>query len=760
MHRLPSYWPALLLLSIGCTGAIIDPPQQQPEHAEPVAPADAGAICVSLEDYFRERAWPGVFGPKCSGCHRAGGAAGGTAFVLPDQSATDANLAVLVARANETIEGTSKLLVKPTGGASHGGGAVVIQGDASWEILSSFAALAANPPDCGGAQPPPAVDPMETVLPMDAAALYRQATISLAGRLPTPLEQQRLMVDGDAALDELFGALLAEPGFYGRLREAYNDILLTDAALVDRSTHPAGYLDELSYPDRLWFNAFTIEQGRRQKSDATRMGLTRGPLELIVHVVREGKPFTEILTADYVMANSYAARSYGVFDAADFVNPEDENEFVPIQLPALTSGAATFPHAGVLTSYYWLSRYPSTETNRNRHRARMFYEQFLNVDVMALSPSGADPTEVANLENPVRDAAQCSVCHQLVDPVAGAFQNFDNIGRYRPRDGGWYTDTFPTGFEGTALPQNETPSALKWLAHQAAKDPRFVEAVTSHAFRILFGRPPLGAPDDPAAEDFAARLFAYERQQQMLKAAGEVFVDGGYDFKALLVALMKSPYYRATALSQAPADLKAARLVESLGASQLLTPEKLTRKIEASLSSPWIFRYTQPLLSLDYFRLLYGGIDSSATSVRMTEPNALVAGVATLMANDLACRTVGAELERPADQRRFLVDVTPADLPTDAASEARIRGAIAALHARLLGERVGPDDPEVDATYQLFVDVQAEGAAGIAEGRYVTGLDTHCWQGVSTLKQDPKYTVRAWMAVVSYLLSTYEFLYE
>ena len=56
-------------------------------------------------------------------------------------------------------------------------------------------------------------------------------------------------------------------------------------------------------------------------------GARRAPLELIAHVVENDLPYTEILTADYIMANPMAAGAYGA--PTRFDDPEDVHEFRP-----------------------------------------------------------------------------------------------------------------------------------------------------------------------------------------------------------------------------------------------------------------------------------------------------------------------------------------------------------------------------------------------------------------------------------------------
>src|SRR5690606_23906747 len=120
------------------------------------------------------------------------------------------------------------------------------------------------------------------------------------------------------------------------------------------------------------------------------------PLELVKHIVRENRPFTEIITADYIMISPYTARGYGLFEELRerFANPEDAFEYIPVRLPALKgrdkrsdqkSETGFYPHAGILSTFQYLRRYPTTETNRNRLRGRMFYQHFLGVDVLELA---------------------------------------------------------------------------------------------------------------------------------------------------------------------------------------------------------------------------------------------------------------------------------------------------------------------------------------------------------------------------------------
>ena len=179
-------------------------------------------------------------------------------------------------------------------------------------------------------------------------------------------------------------------------------------------------------------------------------------MELIAHVVENDLPYTEILTADYIMANPMADEAYG--GTADFDDPTDVHEFRPTAIASYYRNddskeweytfqfgthvtepgnlATVYPHAGILNTTVFLKRYPTTATNRNRARSRWTYYHFLGLDVEKSASRTTDAVALADTNNPTMNNPACTVCHTVLDPVAGAFQNYDDIGYYRSGWGG------------------------------------------------------------------------------------------------------------------------------------------------------------------------------------------------------------------------------------------------------------------------------------------------------------------------------------
>jgi hypothetical protein len=438
-----------------------------------------------------------------------------------------------------------------------------------------------------------------------------------------------------------------------------------------------------------------------------------------------------------------------------------------------------------------LSRHPTTPTNRNRARSRKVRLWFLGTDILRLASQPVDQTKVASL-NPTRDDPNCVVCHANVDPIAGCFQSFDEIGRWSDAPE-WFPEMFPPGFGSETLPQNLYPKGLQWLAAKVVQDDRFALSQVYNIYRGLSGQEPLVAPSDYADPLYAQKFDSFLAQANTFRGIADRFVAADHNVRTIVKELVMSPYFRAkNAVTLTPAQQ--ARLAE-VGMGHLLTPEQLNRKISAVLAIPWGSTQS-PVLApeprdpadLGGRRLFYGGMDSDEVTKRISEPNGLMAAVAERMATEMSCAAVPYDFARSLDSRVLFKPVTvdgqeydvlefepetPSGLPIDDAATG-IKEAIVHLHEHILGERVAIDGPEVEASYQLFVETWREGVDKMAEegaGSLGDNLPFACqatedyftgqaWPDEQHVVEDPKYVMRSWMAVTTYLLSDYMFLYE
>ena len=748
----------------------------------------AGAACAApapVDSFFVNEVWPKVAAHKCLECHKAGGDADESDFILLDPARSLAAEQAKIIRQNRvqfvrmarTMEGDqSRLLLKPLGKLKHGGKVQLEADSAGYAVLAEFVRRVTVPPT-GDALArameqsknlPPFFD---GIMMLDDRALLRRVTLSLAGRLPTDAEFATITSQGLKGMPAILDAVMTEDAFYARIREAFNDIFLT-----------VGYDDvpenALSYEHfsktRGWAEKYDLssiaDEKARQKAryklfDDYRAAMLGEPMKLVEYIVRNDRPFTEIVTADYIMVTPYTARGYGIYDElrAKFKNPEDPFEYIPVKLKALVgrdksdnqeSATGFYPHAGLLSTFQYLKRYTTTETNRNRARARVFYQQFLGIDVLELAARVTDAAAItAKFPNPTLQAPECVVCHKTIDPVAGCFQNYWKFeGVYGRRKGGWFTDMFPAGYEGENLPTAERWRALQWLGERTAKDPRFAVAMVEHAWYVLTGRKALQPPKDPDDPLFPARRRAYEEQRKQIEAIAARFAQNNFNFRAVLKDLITSDFYRADGLASVASNPQRRAELDDLGVCRMLAPEQVERKVAAIFGQPW------GKLKDKEMAMLYGGIDSKEVTERATDPSGAMGAIQRILANDVALRHTAMDFSRKPADRLLFPHIEPSVLPKSSLqADAQIRRTIADLHQRILGRYDATDSAEVTRTYDLFAGVVADAAAKKNFEKQ------EIWSGRQKLLSpvpDPNYTVRAWRAVVTYLLRRPEFLYE
>jgi hypothetical protein len=742
----------LAVLGVGCKGKVAS------DDAED-AGTGASAECTSAKQFFVSEVWAPVMGQVCIDCHGPGGiaqAAGASFQLLPPgyPGFLDANFDAVKAIAKLTYDGKSVLLRKPSGELGHGGGQVLNPDGPEIKALTELIARLDEVKECPPG-PPPSLPNVEMLGP---TATLRKASLSLAGRLPTPSETDAVVSGGEDALGKAIDDLMHEPGFIDRVKEIYNDVLLTDQFL-SYNGHALNVLDETDFPvSKSYYDALPDEE----KATVNR-SVAREPLDLIGYIVEHDRPFTEIVTADYTVLNTATAAVYNA--AAPTASYADVGALYEGQIKSMRTDAP-WPHAGVLTSPMFLTRFPTTPTNRNRHRARKVLDIFLATDILKVAERPINSQASSKYINPTRDDPSCNQCHRQLDPIAGAFLKFDDYGQssFRP-DREWHPEMFPPGFGSEVMAVSEFESAPQWLAQRIAKDPRFELATVYTLYRALTGQEPLAYPEDPSAEDHAARLAAWEAQEATFRAIGKAMADDGFNLKTAVKQLVLSPYFRASGVAADATDAQRAQLAD-VGTARLLTPEALARKITATTGVSWNREWdNQPWLTTDY-RILYGGIDSDIVVTRLAEPNGIMAAVQLRVANEVACRVTAWDFLQPQDKRYLFRNVE-----LDDTSAANVKKNLKYLYAQLLGEDIADDSPELERAYRLFTETQAEGAAAV-EAQTENGWLPWACQGrrdwiknedlpdAARLTDDKNYVVRSWIAVLAYMISDYRFLYE
>ena len=769
------------------------------------APVDPGSgTQCAAQAYFESKAWPEVFA-TCASCHVPGGASGGTRLVFKPTTAAGAlaaNFSIASSTARTLVEnGQSLLLLKPTGQVPHGGGKLIEPGSPQHDVLTEMLGKFSDPSAQAGCST--ARSPLDGITLADGPATLRKASLQLLGRLPTLAELAAVTstdVQSLPGLDAVLLNMMTEEAFYTRLKELWNDLLLTDRHRLESGSILAGSgvpdtLRAMSACDSANWRNYTEGQEMTPVCMQATDALAREPLEIIAHVVRSNRPFTEILTAQYRLFNVYEAQLFGL-DLTPFAgHTGDPTYFVETRFPAM-HGPLGLPeeYAGVLTTTSFLYRYNSTASNRNRARAHAFYKIFLGRDVMKSSPR-LDLSTVDFAKSPWKYDPQCTGCHAGIDPVAGAFQHWTNcydiaqVQYYSTRycgPGPWFaeSDMFAPGVgagDANKLSPTELPTALARLGAATARDGGFARAVASHVFATLTGHARLSAPEDPTAPNYAALDAAYEAQSKQIEALAQDFVASRFDFKKLVIAVVRSPAFRIV-----DADREGREELTAMGGGSMTGPEALHRQIVATLGTPWtvaggasqakpsVVDPPDHLLSLHKLRVIGGGIDSYNVRRRALLPSTLNAALNRRMALELSCQVTAYDLALPSAQRVLFPHADRTIVPSGnaaAADQQPILLNLQHLHHRLLGETLALDSSELLASYQLLSDLQKDGAAAMAAGQLSASLTPPCdarskfatgepLPAAQQFSTDPSYTVRAWQGLVAYLLMDYRFTFQ
>ena len=438
-------------------------------------------------EVFREHVSGPIVQGKCVNCHVAGGLSGTTrlVFVPSSQSGHEVrNLEAFRSFIDEVDDGANYILNKIQG-VAHGGGVQVAAGTADFTHMERFLRLLGEDVSTVTLTPQTLFD---TVTMAPARKTLRRAALIFAGRIPTDAEYAAAQ-RGAEALRATIRGLMTGPEFHEFLIRGANDRLLTNRGgqIIDSN---AGYY--VDFTNDAWRRRAAAQASGDDRdftryylwNDRTQHGFRRAPLEMIAHVVENDRPYTEILTADYVMANPWSAAAYGA--STRFDDPGDVHEFRPSEIVSyyrhgegyeseydsivqhtrvLAPGPliTDYPHAGILNTAAFLFRYPTTATNRNRARSRWTYYHFLGLDIEKSASRTTDPDALADTNNPTMFNPACTVCHRVLDPVAGAFQNYGDEGHYKDKWGG--LDSLDDFYKNEAGPSLEV-RADSWRSRQ------------------------------------------------------------------------------------------------------------------------------------------------------------------------------------------------------------------------------------------------------------------------------------------------------
>ena len=229
-------------------------------------------------------------------------------------------------------------------------------------------------------------------------------------------------------------------------------------------------LEMRARPDLLQFPDFddNLRKAFRQETEL-----------LFAHVLRENLPVHELLTANYTFVDERLARHYGIsgVTGARFrkVPVTDPNRFgllghgSILALTSATSRTSPIMRGKFILTEFWNNPPPPAPPNVPA--------------LEASAPQDRPSTVREQLERHRKDPA-CAVCHNVIDPVGFALENFDVDGSWRKSTReGLPIDTSGVLLDGTEV---DGPQALR---KALLKDPElFASTVTEKMLVYALGR--------------------------------------------------------------------------------------------------------------------------------------------------------------------------------------------------------------------------------------------------------------------------------
>ena len=191
-------------------------------------------------------------------------------------------------------------------------------------------------------------------------------------------------------------------------------------------------------------------------------------------VLRENRPVTTLLNADYTFLNDRLAQHYGM--------P------LPGTAELRRVALGEDQRRGLALLGAWLTATSASNRTSPVNRGRFILEQMLCVTIPPPPPDIPplmEPVEGSTIREILskhRENAACAGCHNLLDPAGLGMEGYDGIGARRDLEYGVPVD------ESGGIPTDVPFVGATQLAALLADDPRFAACLTDKLFVYALGR--------------------------------------------------------------------------------------------------------------------------------------------------------------------------------------------------------------------------------------------------------------------------------
>lgn len=516
---------------------------------------------------------------------------------------------------------------------------------------------------CGAPADPASMAPLDWVI---------RASLDLRGVRPSTDELNRVIRHPGQA-EQLVVGFLDDERFPGRVADLWAEVYLTRA-------------EAFPVPYEVW----GFDPAEVTPSDYT-AAIGGEALQVLARVAADDLPWTDLVVADWTMANEVIGRIW------------------PVDYPAGASGWQQVrytdgrPSAGLLSTNGLWWRFGSTDSNANRGRAAALSRLFVCQDYSNISvgfDASLDLLDAEAVQFAVRNDPNCTSCHTTLDPLASYLYGFFYVEPNSPIDAAIYHPDRELAYRrGSVLEPaflGESGYTLTDLGYQIAGHPDFADCAVEQAWELLLRRA-------PNHDDESGRL-----------AVREAFLGGGLTARALLGAMVLRPEYRAAGDEGGGVPLR------------MVSPDLMASQLEDLTGYRMIDREGRDLMRSNTFGLLglAGGADGVYASRNADRPNATALLVHERLAEAAAWHVVAHDIDEPGNP--LLLGEVDLMATPDVAEKAMI-DQIVSLHLRLYGHVIARDGQEVEANLELWRSLfEIERHPGVA------------WIGlVSALLRDP-----------------------
>jgi hypothetical protein len=190
----------------------------------------------------------------------------------------------------------------------------------------------------------------------------------------------------------------------------------------------------------------TVNPTSEDFDGSLRVAMRRETELLLESIILEDRPVKELLTADYTFVNERLARHYGIPNIRG-------SHFRKVDLSG-TGRHGLLGHGSILTI--------TSAPNRTSPviRGAWIMENLLGapppppppgveVNLDDAPPPGAAPTTLRQRLEQHRVDPSCAACHNMMDPIGFALENFDPVGKFRDQTDGIPVNTQATFWDGT-----------------------------------------------------------------------------------------------------------------------------------------------------------------------------------------------------------------------------------------------------------------------------------------------------------------------